>query len=72
MMLFDPERSKFFVLNRTMALVWRHCDGQHSIADAVESLCEEFTGVDMARAEADLRRAVEELLSMDLLRGSGA
>ena len=67
LMLFDPETPRFFVLNRTMAFVWRRCDGQHTLARLVEKLAEEFDGVDAAAAAADLLKAIEELIALGLL-----
>ena len=67
LMLFDPETSRFFVLNRTMAFVWRHCDGELAWSRLVEGLTQEFRDVPPAAAEADLRRAVEELRGLGLV-----
>ena len=30
LMLFDPDKSQFYVLNTTMAYLWRSCNGQNS------------------------------------------
>jgi hypothetical protein len=67
LMLFDPETSRFFVLNRTMAYVWRHCEGELAWNRLVSGLAEEFSGVPPSAAEADLRRAVEELRGLGLV-----
>jgi hypothetical protein len=67
LMLFDPETSRFFVLNRTMAYVWRHCDGELAWSRLVEGLSEEFSGVPGPAAEEDLRRAVDELRGLGLV-----
>ena len=45
LMLFDPETSKFYVLNRTMAFVWRRCDGSHTPEAMLEGLQREFAAV---------------------------
>ena len=66
-MLFDGGDAKFFVLNQTMAFLWKNCDGTKSLADVVEGLCREFSEVEPATAEADLRKALEELLSLGLV-----
>ena len=39
-LVYDLERHKARCLNRTAALVWRHCDGQTSVAE-VAALLEE-------------------------------
>lgn len=75
LMLFDGTAAKFFVLNRTMTFLWRHCDGRHSLSDVLEILRQEFADVEPASAEADLRTALQELVSLGLVvdnRGAGA
>ena len=73
LMLFDPATSKFFVLNRTMAFLWRKCDGTQSLSAIAATLATEFSDVDTVVAEVELRQAVEELLGLGLLvRESGA
>jgi hypothetical protein len=67
LMLFDPATSRFFVLNRTMAYVWRRCDGTLAWDRLVEGLAEEFSGVPREAAEQDLRRAVGELKELGLV-----
>jgi hypothetical protein len=67
LMLFDPETSKFYVLNRTMAFVWRRCDGSHTPEAMLEGLRQEFAEVEPAHAEADLRAALAELVSLGLV-----
>lgn len=66
-MLFDPGTSKFFVLNRTMAFVWRCCDGEHTLGSLLDGLQEEFAGVDPASSEVEVRQALEELTGLGLL-----
>ena len=67
LMLFNPATSQFFVLNRTMAYVWRHCEGAPSLGTLVDGLAAEFSGVEAGAAEADLRRAVDELVGLGLV-----
>jgi hypothetical protein len=67
LMLFDPGTSKFFVLNRTMAFVWRCCDGEHTLGSLLDGLQEEFAGVDPASSELEIRQALEELTGLGLL-----
>ena len=70
LMLFEPETSRFFVLNRTMAFLWRHCDSQQPLGVILEKLEQEFEGVEAGSAGPDLRRALEELLSLGLVLDS--
>jgi Coenzyme PQQ synthesis protein D (PqqD) len=67
LMLFDPSTSRFFVLNRTMAHVWRHCDGQHTLTAILDTMGVEFEAVDRVVAEQDVRNAVTELESLGLI-----
>ena len=67
LMLFDPASARFFVLNRTMAFVWRRCDGTHTLARMIEGLPAEFAGAPAESAPGDLARALEELLALGLL-----
>jgi hypothetical protein len=45
-LVFDTRRKKAHCLNRTAALVWRHCDGQNTIADLAAILCRELQAPD--------------------------
>jgi hypothetical protein len=67
LMLFDPATSKFFVLNRTMAFLWRECDGQHTFEGLLGRLTEEFDGVDPTSSPEDVRQALVELTGLGLL-----
>lgn len=67
LMLFDPGTSRFFVLNRTMTLVWRHCDGRHTLGGMLDALGREFDGVEREVAEKDVQKAVSELASLGLI-----
>ena len=67
LMLFDPAQSKFFVLNPTMAFVWKTCDGGTSLGDIATRLTEEFDGVDLEIALRDVHAAATELATLGLL-----
>ncbi|HKB80186.1 MAG TPA: PqqD family protein [Thermoanaerobaculia bacterium] len=68
LMLFDPANSKFYVLNRTMAFVWRECDGQKTEAAILERMKTSFSEIDAASAVTDLNAAVNELVSLGLVQ----
>ena len=70
LMLFDPGASKFYVLNPTMAYIWKRCDGGSTVEVMIEGLKAAFSGVEPAAAEADLRRALHELVSLKLVSGT--
>ncbi len=67
LMLFDPASSKFYVLNRTMAFVWRECDGEKTLGIILERMTQHFREVDRASASKDLGAAVEQLVSLGLV-----
>jgi hypothetical protein len=67
LMLFNPESSQFYVLNATMALIWRRCETAQTAEGMIQKLTEEFEGVDAAMATHDVDRAVAELKDLGLL-----
>lgn len=67
LMLFDPVTAKFFVMNATMAFLWRQCDGERSLPQIVDRLSLEFSGVDAVAAEEELRKSLDELVGLGLL-----
>lgn len=67
LMLFDPTSAKFFVLNRTMAYLWRGCDGERTLTDLIDGAGSHFTGIDPVRLDAEFSKAIEDLLSLGLL-----
>jgi len=67
MMLFDAATSKFYVLNSSMAVAWRCCDGQHSLDEIASQLAADFSGVSAEEASADAARAIDELRGLGLL-----
>jgi hypothetical protein len=71
LMLFDPATSRFFVLNRTMAYVWKRCDSDATLDALVGALGEEFDGVDADAARGDVERALDELISAGLVTRTG-
>jgi hypothetical protein len=71
LMLFDPATSQFYVLNRTMAFVWRECDGQKTVDAILERMTQSFREVDPISASQDLGSAVERLMSLGLVHAQG-
>lgn len=67
LMLFDPGRNQFFVLNRSMAHVWRCCDGRHSLGQMVESAASAFSGAHPATLHTDFSAALEQLAQLGLV-----
>jgi PqqD family protein of HPr-rel-A system len=67
LMLFDPKSGRFYMLNPTMAFLWKRCDGTRVLSDIARELSGAFSGVDPDSAQADLDRALEELRSFGLV-----
>jgi len=67
LMLFDPASSKFYVLNRTMAFVWRECDGEKTVEAILDLMTQNFRDIDRASASKDLGVAVDQLVSLGLV-----
>ena len=44
LLIYDKERHEAHCLNRTAALVWKHCDGRTSVAEISRRLGEEIEG----------------------------
>ncbi len=66
LMLFNPTSAQFFLLNPTMAYIWRNCDDKNVDA-LIAGVVDSFDGVDPGAAAGDVHRALDELLSAGLL-----
>ena len=69
LMLFDPVKSQFFVLNSTMAYLWRSCDGEKSLDRIVESIPREFDVTDSRPVAAEMKAELNELISLGMVTG---
>ena len=67
LLLFDPVSSKFYLLNQTMAFVWRRCEGK-SLETLVAEMAGAFEGAEEAVVREDLGKAVSDLESLGLVR----
>jgi len=66
-MLFDPAKSQFYVLNSTMAYLWRHCEGEFDMEGIVKSIPGEFALSDGAPVAADMKAGLDELLALGMI-----
>jgi hypothetical protein len=66
-LIYDLERHALHCLNRTAALVWKHCDGRHDAA-ALAALLAGKLGLPAEEAEAAARLALEQLGRRKLLQ----
>ena len=67
LMLFDPEKSRFFVLNQTMAYLWHNCDGQKTFDRIVETVPAEFSDTDGVPLSTEMRAALDNLVGLGLV-----
>jgi hypothetical protein len=67
LMLFDPVKSQFYVLNPTMAYLWRNCDGAKSFDRIVESIPSAFAESDAHPVATEMKAALDELLSLGMV-----
>ncbi len=67
LMLYDPEKSQFFVLNATMAYLWKNCDGSRSFDSIVADMPANFEGVDASLASNEMQSALQELMTLGLV-----
>ena len=66
-MLFDPVKSQFYVLNSTMAYLWRHCEGEFDLEGIVKSVPAEFALSEGAPVAADMKAGLDELLALGMI-----
>jgi len=66
-MLFDPAKSQFYVLNSTMAYLWRRCEGDVDMEEIVDSVPKNFAMSDGAPISADMKAGLDELLSLGMI-----
>jgi hypothetical protein len=70
LVLYDQSRQRLHVLSRTSALVWRHCDGRHTVADLVDLVGDELGApvdeslITLALAQLDEARLLENRLAL--------
>ena len=44
-LVYDLKRHRAYCLNRTVALIWRHCDGRTTAAELAVTMGEEVTSI---------------------------
>lgn len=63
-----PRAGQVKVLNEVGALIWQLCDGEHSIAQIVAAVCQEYD-IEPEQAEADTLRFLEALAQREMING---
>jgi hypothetical protein len=65
--LFDPDASRFLVLNRTSTLLWEHLSEGRTPEHLAERVCASFAGVEFEAALHDVETVLEHMLSQELV-----
>jgi hypothetical protein len=66
LMLYDPAKSQFYVLNSTMAYLWRSCDGK-TLDSIVAAIPGEFAEADSHPVATEMKTALDELVSLGMV-----
>lgn len=67
LMLYDPAKSQFYVLNSTMAFLWRSCDGEKSLDSIVAAVPATFAEADSGTVATEMKAALDELVSLGMV-----
>jgi hypothetical protein len=67
LMLFEPVTAQFFVLNSTMAYVWRNWDQHPDPDDLAARMQHDFQGAEPEVVRGDVAAAVADLRNLGLL-----
>ena len=65
--LFDPDRKRFCVLNRTASFLWSQLATPTATDSLAVKVCESFSGVSAESALRDANRTVEEMLALNFI-----
>jgi hypothetical protein len=66
-MLFDPAKSQFYVLNSTMAYLWKHCEGEVDMDGLIKSVPNAFALSEGHSIDVDMKAGLEELLALGMI-----
>ena len=67
LMLFDPAKSQFYVLNSTMAYLWKNCEKGASLEGIVASVPRDFSVAEGAPVATEMKAALDELLALGVV-----
>jgi len=65
--LFDPDASRFLVLNQTSALLWEHLSEARTPQHLAEQVCSSFAGIDFPAALQDVETVLKQMVSQELV-----
>ena len=67
LMLFDPAKSQFYVLNSTMAYLWKNCEGKVTLEGIVASVPQDFAVSDGTPVATEMKAALDELVALGVV-----
>ena len=67
LMLFDPAKSQFYVLNPTMAYLWKNCEGGISLEKIVASVPRDFAVASGTPVATEMKTALDELVALGVV-----
>jgi hypothetical protein len=65
--LFDPQKNKFCLLNRTASFIWKELAAPTSPDALGAKICESFSGVALVNAVHDASGALQEMRSLNFI-----
>jgi hypothetical protein len=65
--LFDPQKNRFCLLNRTASFIWHQLATPASCHALGAKICESFSGVALDHAVHDANSALEEMHSLNFV-----
>lgn len=66
-MIFDPASGSMHSLTKTAVLIWKMCDGRHSLEDMVRKILERFEA-QPDEVRRDVERTVRRFGELGLLK----
>lgn len=64
--VYEPETDSLHVLNDSAKAIWELCDGETSSSEMAAAISE-LTGISDSQAESDVRAALSDLRSINLI-----
>jgi len=67
-LLYNSDKDKVTVLNKTAAAVWRLCDGKHTVSQITEKISESFDPPEDCDVAGDVEAAIQKLKQDGILQ----
>lgn len=67
-MLYDPKTDALHILNPTAKLIWKLCDGEHTLEDMVAALETQFTGTEGKDISGEIQTTLNTFAAQGLLQ----